>query len=97
MRSTLLTSIAILFLMGGTTSAFAYDGQHQPQTQSLSLSVPIGGVTNLGTQVYTVSGGQVAYAEIGGDALNPGANLEYNFVATQNGMNTRGYASISLR
>ena len=95
-RSTILTSIAILFLLGGTTAAFANSNQQQMQTQPLSLNVPIGGVTNLGTQVYTVSGGQVAYAEVGGNALNPGASLQYNFVATQNGMNTKGYASISL-
>ena len=94
LRSTILTSIAMVFLLGGATAAFA--DNNQQQTQALSLTVPIGGVTDLGTQIYTVSGGQVAYAEIGGNALNPGASLEYNFVATQNNMNTRGSVSISL-
>lgn len=55
-----------------------------------------GGVTNLGSQAYAVSGGQVAYAEIGGMTLNPGATIQYNFTATQNGMTTEGSGSIYL-
>lgn len=89
-RRTALTSIALLFLLGGTSAAFATS----PQT--LNMSVPVGGVTNLGTQVYNVSGGTVGYAEVLGQTIDPGATLQYNLVATQTGLRTQGYASINL-
>jgi len=92
LRSTVLTSIAILFLLGGTTAAFA----DTTRSQTLSLTVPLGVVTDLGTQVYTVEGGQVAFAEIAGQTLNPGATIQYSFSATQSGTNTNGVASIQL-
>jgi len=92
---TALTSIAILFLLGGTTAAFA-NSTSTWTTRPLSLSVPVGGVTNFGNQVYTVNGGQVAYAEIAGQTLNPGATIRYNFMATQTGMTTKGFASLRL-
>ena len=92
-RGTALTSIAILFILSGTTAAFAAT----PQTpQTLNLSIPAGGVTNLGNQVYQVSGGIVGYAEVLGQTLDPGATLQYNLVATQTGLTTKGYASLSL-
>jgi hypothetical protein len=89
-RRTALTSIAILFLLGGTSAAFAAS----PQT--INMSIPVGGVTNLGTQVYNVSGGAVGYAEVLGQTVDPGATLQYNLVATQVGLRTQGYASINL-
>jgi hypothetical protein len=89
-RRTALTSIAILFILSGTTAAFA----SSPQT--LNMTIPSGGVTNLGNQIYSVNGGTVGYAEVLGQALDPGATLQYNLAAYQNGLTTRGYASISL-
>jgi fibronectin-binding autotransporter adhesin len=93
LRRLALASIAILFLLGGTAAAFAQT------TQALSLQTPVaqpGVVTNLGTQTYIVSGGQVVGAAILGDALNPGATLVYSFTATQSGLSAQGTASISL-
>jgi len=95
-RRTALTSIAILFLLGGTTAAFADSPQSQHQSQTLNMTIPTGGVTDLGNQVYAVSGGQVAYAMIAGQTLNPGATIQYRFVANQTGMTTTGSASIRL-
>jgi hypothetical protein len=89
-RRTALTSIAILFLLGGTSAAFA----SSPRT--LNMTIPAGGVTNLGTQIYNVSGGVVGYAEVLGQTVDPGATLQYNLIATQTGLTTRGYASLTL-
>jgi hypothetical protein len=89
-RRTALTSIAILLLLGGTSAAFATS----PRT--LNMTIPVGGVTNLGTQIYNVSGGVVGYAEVLGQTLDPGATLQYNLVATQIGLRTDGYASVTL-
>lgn len=89
-RRTALTSIALLFLLGGTSAAFA------TSQQTLNMSIPVGMVTNLGTQVYNVSGGTVGYAEVLGQTIDPGATLQYNLVATQTGLRTQGYASINL-
>jgi len=94
MRILTFASLALLLILGGTTAAFAKG--NQPQSQTLSLTVPYGGVTNLGGQFYAVSGGQVAFAEIAGQTINPGANVQYNFNATQNGMTTTGSGTISL-
>ena len=89
-RRTALTSIALLFLLGGASAAFA----STPQTLSTTM---VGGVSSLGTQIYTVSGGQTAYAVIAGQTINPStASLKYNFIATQNGLNTKGIASLSF-
>src|SRR5271170_288701 len=90
LRRTALTSIAILFLLGGTAAAFA------SSPQPLNLTIPMGGVTNLGSQVYNVNGGAVGYAEVLGQTLGPGATLQYNLIATQTGLTTRGYASVTL-
>lgn len=90
MRSAALASAAIIVLLSGTTAAFA----STPQT--LSLTIPMGGVTNLGTQTYTVSGGQVVYAMVNGQALNPGAKLSYSFVAIQDGFSTSGWGNLYL-
>jgi hypothetical protein len=87
---TALTSIAIILLLGGTSAAFA------ASPQPLNLTIPLGGVTNLGSQVYTVSGGTVAYAEVLGQTVDPGAMLQYNLVATQTGLTTKGFASVTL-
>ena len=89
-RRTALTSLAILLLLGGTTAAFA----DTPQGQTLSATMA-GGVTNLGNQVYTMSGGQVFYAYIGGQAIDTGTGtIHYSMVAYQSGVSTRGFASI---
>jgi hypothetical protein len=55
----------------------------------------IGGVADLGKQVYGVKGGQVAYALIAGQTVDPTtATIQYNFDATQDGLSTKGHASI---
>jgi hypothetical protein len=99
-RRTALTSIAILFLLGGTTAVFAdQSGQYNystNQAQTLNATM-IGGVSNLGTQVYSVKGGQVAFAAIAGQMLDPTtATIQYNLFATQSGFTTRGSASVLL-
>jgi hypothetical protein len=87
-RRTALTSIAILFLLGGTSAAFA------SSSQTLSATM-IGGVSNLGTQVYSVNGGQTAFAMIAGQSINAStANLRYDLMVTQYGLNTRGFATL---
>lgn len=90
LRSTLLTSIAVLFLLGGTTAAFADTGQ------TYNLTVPLGYVTNLGNQTYTVNGGTNYGGMIEGQQLNPGGNLQYNLFVVQNGMSTYGWGAIRL-
>jgi len=90
MRSTLLTSISVLFLLGGANAAFA----SSPQTLHVTV---LGGVNNLGTQIYNVSGGQTAYAMIAGQPVDPTtATLQYRLFATQSGLTTNGYASLSF-
>jgi hypothetical protein len=88
LRQTALASIAILFLLGGTSAAFA----SSPQTLSTTM---VGGVSNLGAQIYNVSGGQTAFAMIAGQTINSStAHLQYNFMAIQNGLNTKGFATL---
>jgi hypothetical protein len=88
-RRTALTSIAILMLLGGTTAAFA----DSPQTLNATL---VGGVTNLGTQIYNFGGGQVVGGFIGGSAVDPSATIQYSVQATQDGPSTRGSASLKF-
>ncbi len=97
-RRTTLTSIALLLLLGGATTAFADQQGPQGQTnQTQTLSATeIGGVSNLGNQVYKVSGGQIAMAMVAGMTLDPTSTLDYNFMAKQTGLTTTGHASIHL-
>jgi hypothetical protein len=88
LRRTVLTSIAILFLLGGANAAFASN------SQTLSSTV-IGGVSNLGTQVYHVKGGQTVFAMIAGQMIDPStASLKYSLTVTQNGLTTEGSATL---
>jgi hypothetical protein len=88
LRRTALASIAFLFLLGGTNAAFA----SSPQTLSTTM---VGGVSNLGAQIYNVNGGQTAFAMIAGQTINSStAHLQYNLMVTQNGLNTRGVATL---
>jgi hypothetical protein len=87
-RRTALTSIAIMFLLGGASAAFANT------SPTLSASM-IGGVSNLGTQVYSVNGGQTAFAMIAGQTINAStAQLRYTFMVTQTGLTTKGFATL---
>jgi len=91
-RRTALTTLAIALLLGGTTAAFA-----STPSQTLSATMA-GGVTNLGAQTYTISGGQILYGSIAQYTISPSsASLQYNVVATQNGLSTNGVASISFK
>lgn len=90
-RTSLLTSIAILVLLGGSTAAFA------DTSQQLSMAAT-GGVTYLGTQTYTVAGGAVEYAAVNGQTLTH-PHLSYYFQATQagaDGAGTSGYGTLTL-
>ena len=88
LRRTALTSIAILVLLGGTTAAFA----DSPRTLNATMT---GAVTNLGTQTYSVGGGQVVYAYIGGQPIDPNSGtIQYFLFATQSGVTTQGFASV---
>jgi len=89
-RSTTLASTAILLLLSGTTAAFA------STSQSLNLTVPIGLVTNLGTQTYTVAGGQVAFAMVEGQPVNPGATIQYGYYATVSGQSAQGWGYVKM-
>lgn len=89
-RRTALASIAILFLLGGTTAAFA------STQQQLKLTLPYGSVTNLGSETITAGGGSVIYAYIDGLAVDAGSSLHYNIFATQNGPSTSGYGFIGF-
>jgi hypothetical protein len=97
-RRTALTSMALLFLLSGASAALAEQGGHQDQTQAQTLNATMtGGVVNLGTQTYTVKGGQVAFAAIAGQLVDPTtATLKYNFQATQEGLSTKGSAHIQF-
>jgi hypothetical protein len=87
-RRTALTSIAILMLLGGTTAAFA----DSPQSLNATLT---GAVTNLGTQTYSVGGGSVVYAYIGGYPIDSGTGtIQYFLFAIQSGMTTQGFANV---
>jgi hypothetical protein len=99
LRRTTLT-IALLLLLSGATAAFADEGglghQNQDQTQPFTATMT-GGVANFGTQYYYASGGQVAFASIGGQAVDPtSATLHYSFLARQDGLSTWGYAKVQL-
>jgi len=66
------------------------------QTQQLNLSSnPMGAVTDLGAQTYTVAGGSVVFALINGVPLsNP--SLQYGFLASENGGVMSGNGGIRL-
>jgi hypothetical protein len=91
-RKTTITSIAFLFLLlGGTTAVYAEGNPH-----NLSASV-YSAVTNMGNQLYTISGGQVVFASIEGQTINPAtATLQYSMTISQNGLNTQGTGSFQL-
>jgi hypothetical protein len=56
-----------------------------------------GGVANLGTQYYYVNGGQVAFAAIAGQILDPrSATVQYSFFASQNGLAASGFAKVQF-
>jgi len=75
-------------LLGGTTAAFA----DSPRTLNATMS---GMVTNLGTQTYSVGGGQVVYAYIGGQPIDPNSGtIQYFLFAIQSGVTTEGWASL---
>ena len=86
-----ITILAVLLISSGGLLVTRAD----VPSQMLSTT-SIGGVTNLGSQVYIVNGGEVAYAAIAGMTLNPGATINYNLVETQNGFSTIGSANIDL-
>ena len=87
-RRTALTSIAILMLLGGTTAAFA----DSPQSLNATMT---GAVTNLGTQTYSVGGGQVVYAMIDGTPIDANSGtIQYFLFATQSGVTTEGFANV---
>jgi len=101
MRSTVLTSIAILFILGGTTAAFAdtnnYNNNYNNNTGQAISTTMVGGVLNLGSQYYSVRGGQVAFAMIAGQTVNPTtATIQYNFMASQDGLTTKGSANLNF-
>lgn len=85
---TALSAMALLFLLGGSTAAFANT------SQPISLTGQ-GYVTSLGNQTYTVAGGQVAYAYVDGQLVN-NARITYGFYAVQTGETTSGYGTIRL-
>ncbi len=88
-RRTALTSIAIILLLGGT-AAFA----DSPQSLNATLT---GAVTNLGNQTYSVGGGQVVYAYIGGNPIDTNTGtIQYFLFANQDGLTTRGYANVQF-
>ncbi len=91
-HKTAMTSIALLvLLLGGTTAAYA-----TTPSQTLSVSVN-GGVSNLGKQTYSMSGGTVAFAEIYGQpVVLSSANLQYSMKATVSGLNTQGSGSFKF-
>jgi len=75
-------------LLGGTTAAFA----DSPQTLKANMT---GAVTNLGTQTYSVGGGQVVYAYIGGYPIDPNSGtIQYFLFAYQSGVTTQGWANV---
>lgn len=88
-RKTALTSIAILFLLGGTTAAFA----DTPRTLNATVT---GAVTNLGNQIYNVDGGQVVGGFLFGNPVDPSATIQYSLQATIDGPSTRGSATVQI-
>jgi len=54
-----------------------------------------GAVTNLGTQTYSVGGGQVVYAMIDGTPIDANSGtIQYFLFATQSGVTTEGFANV---
>jgi len=87
---TVIASMGIALLLVGTSAAFA------APAQTLSMTAT-GGATDLATQVYALNGGQVAFAMIDGQLVNPlSATLQFSLLATQSGVSTRGTATIHL-
>ncbi|HYR04933.1 MAG TPA: hypothetical protein VEO75_06045 [Nitrososphaerales archaeon] len=92
--------MALLLLLSGATAAFAdengHQNGHQDQTQALNATMA-GGVANFGSQFYYVSGGQVAFAMIAGQPVDPAsATIQYSFFASQNGLSTQGFAKVQF-
>src|SRR5712692_9290183 len=95
---TALTTISLLFLLSGATAAVADEGGHHVNTQTQTLNATMtGGVANFGTQTYKVNGGQVAFAMVGGQVVDPSsATIKYTLQATQDGLTTRGSARVQF-
>jgi hypothetical protein len=92
--------MALLLLLSGATAAFAdengHQNGHQDQTQALNATMT-GGVANFGSQFYYASGGQVAFAMIAGQPVDPAsATIQYSFLASQTGLSTKGYAKVQF-
>lgn len=90
-----------MLLIGGN-AAFADPKGANTTTQPISFTVgsptnPSGTVVDLGDQKYTVSGGQVVLAMIGGQMLDPGATLTFSLKADVKGISITGNANFNLQ
>jgi len=84
--------LAVLLLIGFQGSAAVFANP----SENLSLSVT-GTVLDAGSQVYTVTGGQVSYALVDGQTINPSsANFVYSMMASASGLSATGNATFTL-
>jgi len=93
MRRLALTSVAaLLFVMPLIQSAHAATSS-DPQQLSLSMS---GTIVNSGKYDYTQSGGQVFFASILGQALDPTTTIQYKVHVEADGLTVKGESELKL-
>jgi hypothetical protein len=99
LSTAVLALTSILLVLNGAAPGYAAptaSSNSIAQPQILSASV-IGGVTSLGRQIYTVSGGQVAFALIAGQTVEPqNATIFYSFKVVQTGLSSVGEAAVDF-
>jgi hypothetical protein len=94
LSSAALALVALLLVLDGAIPSGFAAAPTQPRILSASVT---GGVSNLGRQTYAVSGGQVAFAEIAGQVINPqDASITYDLNVVQTGVSSLGEASLNL-
>jgi len=90
-----LAAMAVILLLGNG-AAFASAGTQAPAVLKFSVGSDLGAVQDLGDQTYSVSGGQVGAAAIGGIPLDPGATVTFSLNAQVQGTKITGTASFQL-
>ena len=90
----LLSSSGLLVSHAATPSS-AQSPSYNNSSQSLSLNLQ-GVITSAGSQSWSVSGGSLVGAQIGAEAVPPGATLHYSMNANDRGMSSSGSFRVSL-
>jgi hypothetical protein len=89
----LIASSGLLVTHASTTNSY----QQQSASSGKSLSLGLQGViVSAGNQKWSVSGGNLAGAQLGQEIVPPGANLQYSLSASVRGLTSTGSVQLSL-